>query len=129
VNIFILCTHYIVVIVVVIVFKAKQFVAGREKTRKIVADDFDRRVIREQYRTVSFLFKARCNIITMKISLKNNIGFIMKCGTVKDPSSIYWANKKMNKIFSGTQPCQLVAGRNRRFGNYLCPHHQPTATN
>jgi hypothetical protein len=24
----------------------------------------------------------------------------------------------------GTQPRQLVAGRNRRFGNHLCPHHQ-----
>jgi hypothetical protein len=29
-----------------------------------------------------------------------------------------------NKIFSGTQPRQLVVGRNRRFGNYLCTHHQ-----
>jgi hypothetical protein len=29
-----------------------------------------------------------------------------------------------NKIFSGTQPRQLFAGRNQRFGNYLCPHHQ-----
>jgi hypothetical protein len=29
-----------------------------------------------------------------------------------------------NKIFSGTQPHQLVAGRKRRFRNYLCPHHQ-----
>jgi hypothetical protein len=26
-----------------------------------------------------------------------------------------------NKIFSGTQPRQLVAGRNRRFGNYFYP--------
>jgi hypothetical protein len=31
---------------------------------------------------------------------------------------------KFNKIFLRTQPCQLVAGRNRRFGNCLCPHHQ-----
>jgi hypothetical protein len=29
-----------------------------------------------------------------------------------------------NKIFSGTQPRQFFAGRSRRFGNYLCPHHQ-----
>jgi hypothetical protein len=32
--------------------------------------------------------------------------------------------KLSNEIFSGTQPRQLVAGRNRRFGNCLCPHHQ-----
>jgi hypothetical protein len=35
-------------------------------------------------------------------------------------SHYFWA---FNKIFSGTQPCQLVAGRNQHFGNHLCPHH------
>jgi hypothetical protein len=30
----------------------------------------------------------------------------------------------LNKILSGTQPRQLVAGRNQRFGNYPCPDHQ-----
>jgi hypothetical protein len=31
---------------------------------------------------------------------------------------------KFHNIFLGTQPCQMVAGRNQCFGNYLCPHHQ-----
>jgi hypothetical protein len=31
---------------------------------------------------------------------------------------------EFNKIFLGTQPCKLAAGTNRRFRNYLCPHHQ-----
>jgi hypothetical protein len=31
---------------------------------------------------------------------------------------------QFNTLFSGTQLRQLVAGRNRRFRNYLCPHHQ-----
>jgi hypothetical protein len=34
------------------------------------------------------------------------------------------SRRLINQIFSGTQPRQLVAGRNQRFGNYLCPHHQ-----
>jgi hypothetical protein len=33
---------------------------------------------------------------------------------------------KFNEIFLGTQLHQLVAGRNQRFGNYLCPHHPGT---
>jgi hypothetical protein len=32
--------------------------------------------------------------------------------------------KEYNKIFSGTQSRQLIAGRNRLFRNHLCPHHQ-----
>jgi hypothetical protein len=29
-----------------------------------------------------------------------------------------------NKIFSGTELRHFVAGRDRRFGNHICPHHQ-----
>jgi hypothetical protein len=35
-----------------------------------------------------------------------------------------FAAAKLNKIFSGYEPRQLVLGRNRRFGNHLHPHHQ-----
>jgi hypothetical protein len=35
-----------------------------------------------------------------------------------------FAATKFNKIFSGIQPLQSVGGRNRRFGNHLCPYNQ-----